>query len=81
MAVINLTKMDVFEISQNFNLNYFSFLDITVFTDEVSKQVLINPTDSLEEIVKFFSTDFKRKKSSVVKKKQLKKSQHGARAR
>ena len=68
MAVINLTKMDVFEISQNFNLNYFSFLDITVFTDEVSKQVLINPTDSLEEIVKFFSTDFKRKKSSVVKK-------------
>ena len=68
MAVINLTKMDVSEISQNFNLNYFSFLDITVFTDEVSKQVLINPTDSLEEIVKFFSTDFKRKKSSVVKK-------------
>ena len=67
MAVINLTKMDVFEISQSFNLNYFSFLDITVFTDEVSKQVLINPTDSWEEIVKFSSTDFKRKKSSVVK--------------
>ena len=67
MAVINLTKMNVFEISQSFNLNYFSFLDITVFTDEVSKQVLINPTDSLGEIVKFFSTDFKRKKSSVGK--------------
>ena len=64
---MTLTKMGVFDIIQKCKPNYFSFIDIKLLTDEVSKLLLIKPTDSLNEMLKMFLTDFQRKKSSVAK--------------